>query len=98
MADALEKQQKRAMKIIYGFETKYEDVLEKTGMKTMTKRREEAYKSFTRKLAESARFGDTFFPKTIIEPENMVLRNINVFSKIRKTLSIASLLYATFFK
>ena len=75
MSDYVEKQQRRAFKIIYGFDEKYEDMLVKTGLKTMTERREEAFATFTKKLAESVRFGH-LFPKNTTGT-NMTLRNTN---------------------
>ena len=70
----IERQQKRALKIIYGFGQTYEELLQKSGISSLEDRRKETTLNFSRKLAESERFGH-LFPKCTY-PENMVeLRN-----------------------
>ena len=69
-AENLERQQRRALKIIHGFEHSYEELLEKTGLERLSERRKQACDIFTNKLAESERFGNLF--EEIQYPEEMV--------------------------
>ena len=78
LSSTLERQQKRALKVIYGFETTYEQLLLKTGLETLASRRESAFSVFANKLLESNRFGDLFSINQY--PENMAsLRNTKKF-------------------
>ena len=56
----LERQQKRALKVIYGFEESYEEILERTGVQTLEERREIASNDFALKLVKSERFSGLF--------------------------------------
>ena len=76
MSYELEKQQKRALKTIYGFDKEYEELLSMTGIKTLEKRREEAFANFTRKLVSSERFG-VLFPEK--EAHGMELRKTKTY-------------------
>ena len=73
MSEDLERQQRRALKIIYGFGESYSCLLNKTGLKTLRLRREEACKNFAKKLLESTRF-NYLFPENEYEEEAVVLR------------------------
>ena len=68
--DRLERQQKRVLKIIYGFNLSYNELLEKSNLPPLSVRREEACSSFAEKLVASERFNQ-LFPKNDY-PEDMV--------------------------
>ena len=56
----LERQQKRALQIIYGFKKNYEELLTTAGIVTLKQRREKMCSDFAAKLAASERFSDLF--------------------------------------
>ena len=60
MNASLEKQQRRALNIIFGFGLSYEDLLLKAGLTTLESRREEMSGNFAKKLVESERFSSLF--------------------------------------
>ena len=76
MNESLERQQKRALKIIFGFEISYRMLLEKSGLPTLKQRRETACGVFAKKLLESERFSD-LFPRNLALNNPMNLRNTN---------------------
>ena len=69
-------EQKRALKTIYGFDRKYEDLLKLTGLTTLEERRECAFANFTTKLHASDRFNYLFPENTA---GNMELRSTKQF-------------------
>ena len=73
MTNDLERQQKTALKMIYGFGYNYEELLSKAGIKRLSERREEATANFAKKLADSERFG-ILFPKCEYDENTPVLR------------------------
>ena len=74
----IERVQKMALKIIYGFEYKYEELLEKSGLETLKKRREKAFLKFTFNLIKNERYS-AWFP--LVEQSNYSLRNTKTYSK-----------------
>ena len=62
LTEKLERQQKMALKIIYGFGINYKDLLERAEIVTLEKRREIACENFANKLLESERF-QVLFPR-----------------------------------
>ena len=74
LSERLEKQQKRTLRMIYGFEKDYNDLLGKTGLESLELRRKRAFSTFTHKLAASERF-EYLFPEQDIEQNMMALRN-----------------------
>ena len=64
--EMLERQQRRVLKIIFGFGLSYEELLEKSGLEPLTVRREEACMQFSQKLLNSERFGG-LFPKNTLK-------------------------------
>ena len=65
-----------ALKIIFGFGNTYNQLLEKTGLRTLKDRREEACLKFAIKLKDSERFSYLF-------PENPTF-NLRVTKKYKK--------------
>ena len=62
-SNALEKMQSRALKIIYGFDLSYEEILEMSGIKTLWTRRERLMDKFIVKLTENPRFSKDWLPQ-----------------------------------
>ena len=79
MEETLERQQKRALRIIFGFSEKYEDLLEKTGLETLKQRRISACANFTKKLLDSERFTELFPRNNTRDRHDINLRNSNAF-------------------
>ena len=61
-SDKIERLQKIALKIIYGFSLTYEELLAKSGLHSLQYRRKEAFKKFAASLASSDRYGNEWFP------------------------------------
>ena len=80
MNENLERQQKRAMKVIFGFDLKYSEVLEMYKIKTLEQRREEACASFAKKLVASNRFKN-LFPLNDIQEEAPQLRQYKLYKE-----------------
>ena len=59
----LERLQKMALKIIFGFNITYELLLEKAGVKTLEERRKDAFKKFTLSLQKNNKYCE-WFPKS----------------------------------
>ena len=74
MSESLEKQQRRALRIIYGFDLSNQELLEKAKIRTMKERRIEAFEKFTVKLSNSSRFS-SLFPENNVRAGNMELRH-----------------------
>ena len=70
----LEKQQRRALNIIFGFGISYEDLLIRANTTTMAERREVACSNFAKSLVNSERFG-AFFPEQVYPEDAAVTRN-----------------------
>ena len=73
----LEGLQKMALKIIYGFNLNYEELLEKAQIKTLEERRVDSCNNFMNKLVLSEQFGN-LFPRNEID-FHMDLRHQNVY-------------------
>ena len=58
--EMIDKQQIRALKLIYGFDKSTNQVLEMSGLETMALRRSKAVDRFALKLVASERFGHLF--------------------------------------
>ena len=85
----LERQQKRAIDIIFGFGTNYNEILGQNCMKTLKERRIDACNNFAVKLAESTRFG-VLFPENEYPEETPNLRNMK---KYREDFARTNRLY-----
>ena len=72
MSDEIERVQKRASKLIYGFDSNYDRLVESGEIETLFSRREKLTLQFAQKACQSARFRG-WFPET--EYENMSLRS-----------------------
>ena len=59
-SDRLEKLQSRALKSIFGWNLKYEDLLEQTGQETLETRRKRSFDSFTMRAAKNPKYRDWF--------------------------------------
>ena len=70
----IERQQKRALKIIYGFNLHYEDILAIKGLSTQEERRNLASQKFAQKLLITPRF-QYLFPENVYPEEMAELRN-----------------------
>ena len=62
MSDEIETIQKRACRIIYGYDKPYDQIISDNLLPSLSTRREELTLKFATKCANSARFGD-WFPK-----------------------------------
>ena len=82
LSEKLERQQKIALKIIYGFDNSYEQLLDLAGIKTLAFRREESTDNFARKLAESERF-KALFPLNEYPDSMAQLRHTNKYKEFR---------------
>ena len=82
LSERLERQQKTAMKIIFGFDKHYKDILENNGLQTLASRRDTAVNNFTESLLKSERF-NILFPLSEY-PEDMVeLRNTKKYKEFQ---------------
>ena len=61
-SDELERLQATCLKIIWGWHYSYRRVLQISGLQTLEKRRDDAFKKFTLKAFQSTRFRDRWFP------------------------------------
>ena len=59
----IEKCQEKALKIIFGFDYTYDDLLKKSGLKTLENRRDDLFKKFSLKMAKSQRFSTKWLPR-----------------------------------
>ena len=55
-SDKLERMQRAALQIIYGFGVSYEDLLNIAGIESLKKRREKAFLKFSNSLAKNPRY------------------------------------------
>ena len=65
--EEIERYQRRCLKIIYGCRVSYADALERSGLKTMKIRREEAFGKFAAKTSANQKF-ERWFPKVVNRP------------------------------
>ena len=56
----LERIQKRCLRLIYGYDKDYKELLELSGLKTLKQRREEAFSKFANKTAKNPKYGHWF--------------------------------------
>ena len=80
LSDRLEKQQRRALNIIYGFNYSYSELLIKADTKSMSDRREDACAAFSKSLLNSERF-KTFFPEKEYPENAAVTRNRRMYQE-----------------
>ena len=76
-AKRIEKQQQQIMKVIFGFDKSYREILEKYDIITLKQRREELLDSFILKSLKNPRFRDKWFP--LRERNSRNLRSENRF-------------------
>ena len=62
-SDGLEKMQARALKIIFGYEHSYRELLEMSGIESLWERREKLMDKFITKLAANERFAGKWLPR-----------------------------------
>ena len=75
----IERLQLRSLKIIYGYDYTYKELLEKTNTPTLEERREELLLSFALKTQNNPRFADAWFPKRT--NNHYQLRNNRIFKE-----------------
>ena len=76
MRDNIESIQKRASKLIFGWNTSYDEIIQAGKMVTLDRRREELTKKFAIKASKSARFSGWFEEKSYL--------GLNIREKCRK--------------
>ena len=81
--EKLEKCQKTALKIIYGFEKSYENMLEKANLERLNDRRRKLFESFTIKMARSERFRTKWLPRRNVEEDEIMLRRRKKYVEFR---------------
>ena len=86
--ELLEKVQKRSLRLIYGFEKDYKDLLAESGLPTLEARREEALAKFTHKMVKNPRYA-SWFPL-----RNIVRQNRNTKPYLEET-SVGNRLYCS---
>ena len=59
----LEKVQKQALKIIFGYQKTYEELLEEAGMEKLEVRRQKAFGKFAEKSLQNEKYSSRWFPK-----------------------------------
>ena len=74
----LERQQKRALKIIYGFGKEYEELLSLSGLSSLKERKIKGCADFTIKMSNSDRFSD-LFPINNVHVEAAETRNRRIY-------------------
>ena len=62
-SELLERLQKRVLKIVYGFDLTYEELLNRSGLTTLNERRKTAFEKFTVKMASNSKFSGRWFPR-----------------------------------
>ena len=80
MSMNLERQQKRAMKIIVGFDKSYDDILEENSIETLEERREKTCIEFAKSLVQSGRFGN-LFTENLCTEDTATTRNRKKFTE-----------------
>ena len=72
--DMIEACQRKAMKMIFGFDKHYADLLEEQKIPYMRVRRQKLFENFCIKMSQSEKFSNRWLPKLYIEEEMMRLR------------------------
>ena len=85
LSNRLEALQRRAMKIIYGTERSYDDIIEKCNIERLDNRREEIFVRFAKKAAASANFGTKWFPKKLPTAHNTRFPDYYIEERARTT-------------
>ena len=80
----IERQQKLALKLIYGFDFKYDELLGKAGILTLKARREAACIGFAFKLSKSKRYA-SWLP--LHEVQGPTLRRRNIYEEFNSRTS-----------
>ena len=73
-ANMIERCQRKAMKIVYGFEISYAEALEKAGLPTLEERRVSLFMKFCLRMSENERFKKKWLPTRSTGEEEMLLR------------------------
>ena len=81
MKDQIEQIQKRACKLIFGWNSSYDQLVESGKIVTLERRREELMLKFANKCTKSERFKDWFVEK----PENNLIRRMKYEEKFART-------------
>ena len=84
ISNQIERLQKRALRLIYGFDFNYETLLEQSGIQTLKARKEAACASFALKLSNSDRFSDWLPLREVRGPE---LRRRNIYEEYNSRTS-----------
>ena len=79
LSEKIESCQKRILKIIFGYERTYEEMLREAKIESLKIRRERNFKKFAKKMSESARFSSKWLPKYNREEEGTSLRSRKIF-------------------
>ena len=69
--ESLEKCQRRALRIIYGFEMSYQEMMNMSEMPTLKTRREKLFEKFCLKMSRSERFQRKWLPRKDIGEHNL---------------------------
>ena len=69
--EKIENCQKRVLRIIYGYQNTYEDLINAANIKTLEERRENMFEKFAIKMSKSERFSRKWLPKRENERENL---------------------------
>ena len=70
----LESCQRKALRVIFGFEITYEECMKKAGLTSLADRRSELFLKFCSKMSRSERFCNKWLPKKEYGDEQMALR------------------------
>ena len=81
----IERCQRKAMKIIYGFGRSYEDAIKEAGLETLRERRGVLFDKFCVKMSRSERFSKKWLPTREIDENERVLRKRNHYLEFRAT-------------
>ena len=74
-SNLLEKMQKRCLRAIYGYDHDYETLLSLSGLQTLAKRREIAFKKFTSKTVKNQKY-EHWFP---MRPIARITRSTSIY-------------------
>ena len=72
--EILEACQRKALRVIFGFEVEYEEMLREAGIERLQERRRTLFEKFTMKMASSERFSRKWLPLRNTENDEMALR------------------------
>ena len=79
----LESCQRKALRIIYGFDQDYEDMLTRAGIDTLECRRRFLFEKFAVKMSRSERFSKKWLPERNVDDDNMNLRRRKKYVEFR---------------